>query len=77
MNAAEWAEFLSQPEEDGFGKEFQKHGRTGRPLGDDRFISRLEDLTGRTLHKRKPGPKKDDVVDLALDFDRSSAQIIK
>ncbi len=29
----------------------------GRPLGDDRFLGRLEALTGRRLKAEKPGPK--------------------
>jgi putative transposase len=29
----------------------------GRPLGDDRFINRLEALTRRSLRPRKPGPE--------------------
>ena len=29
----------------------------GRPLGDDRFLARLERLTGRTLKPGKRGPK--------------------
>ncbi|MFC3231516.1 transposase [Marinibaculum pumilum] len=35
----------------------EAHQRTGRPLGDDAFIARLERETGRHLRKRKPGPK--------------------
>ena len=31
--------------------------RTGRPLGDDAFVERLEAKTGRSLKRRKPGPK--------------------
>ncbi len=31
--------------------------RTGRPLGSARFTKRLEKRLGRTLAKRKPGPK--------------------
>jgi len=33
------------------------HERTGRPLGTDSFIARLETIVGRTLRKQKPGPK--------------------
>ena len=33
------------------------HERTGRPLGTDSFIGRLENAPGRILHKQKPGPK--------------------
>jgi len=37
----------------------KNHAKTGRPLGDKRFIDKLEQITGRTLRKRKPGrPKK-------------------
>lgn len=31
--------------------------RTGRPLGDAAFVERLEAASGRTLGRRKPGPK--------------------
>ncbi len=37
----------------------RKHSRTGRPAGDEGFISTLEDLTGRNLHKLKTGPRRD------------------
>ena len=33
------------------------HERTGRPLGTDSFISRLETIVGQTLHSQKPGTK--------------------
>jgi putative transposase len=36
--------------------EMRKATRTGRPLGDDDFIKRLEDLTGRVLRPKKRGP---------------------
>ena len=31
--------------------------RTGRPIGDNDFIEKLEKITGRHLKPRKPGPK--------------------
>jgi len=37
--------------------EFRKHTRSGRPLGTERFITRLEHQTGRLLRPRKRGPK--------------------
>jgi putative transposase len=37
--------------------EFEQHERTGRPLGDDRFIEKAERLLKRDLKKKKPGPK--------------------
>jgi len=35
----------------------RRHARTGRPLGSETFIDRLEELTGRILRPRKRGPK--------------------
>jgi putative transposase len=31
--------------------------RTGRPLGDEAFIDRIEGLSGRSLKPQKRGPK--------------------
>lgn len=36
----------------------ETHERTGRPLGDDSFVERLETLTGRVLKRQKPERKK-------------------
>ena len=33
------------------------HTRTGRPLGSEGFVDRLESITGRTLRPARPGPK--------------------
>jgi hypothetical protein len=35
----------------------RKHERTGRPIGDDSFIERLDRLLGRELKLKRPGPK--------------------
>ena len=37
--------------------ELRRHVRTGRPLGDETFVGRLEEMLGRALKARKPGPK--------------------
>jgi putative transposase len=37
---------------------FYRHERTGRPLGTDVFIEKIETLTNRVLFKQKPGPKR-------------------
>jgi len=51
-----WAAYLA--EDDAKDREIiARHTSTGRPLGDDDFISRIEKLTGRILRKQKPGPK--------------------
>ena len=40
-------------------KQLRRHGRTGRPLGDEGFLERLEALVGRVLKPRKGGqPRK-------------------
>ncbi len=33
------------------------HERTGRPLGGEGFVAKLEKGLGRIFHRRKPGPK--------------------
>jgi putative transposase len=35
----------------------RKHFRTGRPLGDEKFLLEAEKITGRELIPKKPGPK--------------------
>lgn len=41
--------------------EMERHERTERPLGKDRFVELAERLLGRDLKKKKPGSKvKDD-----------------
>lgn len=54
--AGDWRGYLA----DAVGQdvaELEKHQRTGRPLGDERFVGRAETLLGRSLRKHKPGPK--------------------
>ncbi|GAG21299.1 unnamed protein product, partial [marine sediment metagenome] len=36
---------------------FRKHAHTNRALGDEKFLTKLEMITGMVLKKRKPGPK--------------------
>jgi len=38
-------------------QEMERHERTGRPLGNERFVELAERLLGRDLKKKKPGPK--------------------
>jgi hypothetical protein len=37
-------------------EEIEAHNRTGRPLGNNRFIKMAEKITGRDFVKKKPGP---------------------
>ena len=57
-----WGEFLADKKSGGLRETelLRKHTRTGRPIGGDAFVSHLECLTGRTLRKKKPGPKPSD-----------------
>lgn len=53
----DWSSFLSVAEE--FKEEeIEKSMRTGRPLGCDGFLEKLEAELGRTLKRKKPGPRK-------------------
>ncbi|UJS21061.1 MAG: transposase [Candidatus Brocadia sp.] len=53
----ELGDFLSRGLSDEEVEKFRCHERTGRPLGTNRFIARLENVLGRMLNKQKPGPK--------------------
>jgi putative transposase len=56
----DWAGYISEEDEDKDIIAFRKHSRTGRPLGDKKFIDKLEKTTGRRLYIKKPGRKKKD-----------------
>jgi putative transposase len=53
-----WQELLSSDLSDSACETIRRHERSGRPLGSDDFMARLEKLTSRDLKKKKPGPKK-------------------
>ena len=54
----DWKEYLKEESHD--LERFRAHFRTGRPLGDDRFLRKAEAITKRELSPKKPGrPKKD------------------
>ncbi len=52
----DWNAFLNSamPEKE---LELRRHVRTGRPLGDETFVKRLEEMLGRALKPQKRGPK--------------------
>lgn len=52
-----WKEFLGGTSKEEEVKKIRRHERTGRPLGGENFIKRLESLLGRCLRPRKTGPK--------------------
>ncbi len=52
----DWAGFLSEEDNEKQNETFRLHSRTGRPLGDDAFLEKLEKMTGMVLKKQRPGP---------------------
>ena len=54
---ANWGAFLAKEVVAGDVRLLQRHERTGRPLGSEKFVARLERKLGRRLHRHKPGPK--------------------
>jgi putative transposase len=53
----DWREFLDGGMKDNEIKAMRRHERSGRPLGNEGFLSRLEKRVGRVLRRLKPGPK--------------------
>ena len=53
-----WQEFLKGELSEEEHEAIRRHENTGRPLGDEKFIRKLEKITGRILRRKKPGPKK-------------------
>ncbi len=53
----DWRLFLSAEDNQIDANLLKMHSNNGRPLGDSQFIGKIEKLTGRVLHKQKPGPK--------------------
>ncbi|MDX8412816.1 MAG: hypothetical protein R8J85_01905, partial [Mariprofundales bacterium] len=55
----DFATFLAQENSSSVAfKRLRQSETTGRPLGSDDWIDRLEAITGRALKTRKRGPKK-------------------
>lgn len=55
--AGNWRLFLAGAGEEEEINEIRKHERTGRPLGSEGFVERLETALERQLKRGKPGPK--------------------
>jgi putative transposase len=58
----DWRTYLREETDDSDKKLIKSHIQTGRPLGDDKFIDKLEKISGRSLRKKKPGPLHKKVV---------------
>ena len=57
MVKKDWKSFLLKTSDTDTIKELRKHERTGRPIGNQDFIEKMEKITGRQLKAHKPGPK--------------------
>ena len=57
MVKEEWKSFLLKDIDTETIEAFRKHERSGRPIGNDDFIEKVEKITGRRVKPRKPGPK--------------------
>jgi putative transposase len=55
--APNWRGFLARVIREEDIDILRAHERTGRPLGDEKFLARLEKDLGRILRRQKPGPK--------------------
>jgi len=54
----DWRGFLKSGSKEEDIKAITLHERTGRPLGNTNFIEMLENSIGKSLKKKKPGPKR-------------------
>jgi putative transposase len=54
----DWQRYLDESDDEEKIRIFHEYIATGRPLGDDNFVEKLERITGRELKKNKPGPKQ-------------------
>lgn len=57
--AGNWQDYLNRAK-GSMVEEFERHERTGRPLGDEKFIEKAEQMLHRELKKKKPGPKRNE-----------------
>jgi putative transposase len=55
--ADNWKDILYAGVEDQRFQEIRRHECTGRPLGSESFVERIEGVLGRSLRRGKPGPK--------------------
>jgi len=59
MFVADWRAYLDQETPAETISRLRLHERTGRPLGGEKFLDKLESLLGRVVRPGKPGrPRK-------------------
>ena len=54
----DWKAYLAEPEHEGEYEDFKATEKSGRPLGAESFVEKLEVLLGRSLKPKKRGPKR-------------------
>jgi len=54
-----WPELLASGDQALFDA-VRMHERSGRPLGEERFITKMSSIVGRELAKKKPDPKRNE-----------------
>ena len=54
----DWTQYLLEDEDEKQLMRFRKSSSSGRPLGNESFLKKLEDHLGRVLIIEKPGPKR-------------------
>jgi REP-associated tyrosine transposase len=52
-----WQNYLATYESSEELTTIRRHSRTGRPVGNEGFLDKLEAMTGRSFRRAKPGPK--------------------
>ena len=53
-----WKDFLLGGVAEQEIAQIRRHEKTGRPLGSDDFVGKLEQASGRILHRQKPGRRR-------------------
>ena len=53
----DWKQFLSELTREEDGPRLPRHERTGRPLGAEGFVGKLEGIVGRLLRPKPAGRK--------------------
>ena len=54
----DWSVYLKEEDDRNDVEQIELHEKTGRPLGGDDFLKKLEETTGRKIIHRTPGRKK-------------------
>lgn len=58
LKIEDWSAYLKEKDDQHFIEQIELHEKTGRPLGSDDFLRKLEEITGRKILRRSPGRKK-------------------